>query len=197
MRRIVLCLLVCSLLTACTVGIARRDDLTPVAPTTPTSTPTMLTDIATAAPPTPVTLNSAPEVAVLTTVIANVTDLWWSPRLAVDESNLSATSYRAVQILMAGADEYAEIVCYPTAAEAQASFGAADGLFHDLPSRQGRTSGSEYGHYQDARWTAWLSGARIYRAQTEYNSTYAGEARDPAQIAEVLYQAAVDYGLIP
>lgn len=45
MRRIILCLLVCLLLTGCTVGIARRDDLTPVvstaltSPSPPTDTP--------------------------------------------------------------------------------------------------------------------------------------------------------------
>ena len=40
MRRTIVSLLTCLLLTGCTVGIARREDLTPAAPTTPAAVPT-------------------------------------------------------------------------------------------------------------------------------------------------------------
>jgi hypothetical protein len=98
---------------------------------------------------------------------------------------------------MAGADEYAKIVRYPTATEAQAAFGQPEDLFHDLPAQRGRTTDFVSGHYQDTCWITWISGQRVYRAQTGYNSTFSGNAQDPTPIAEILYQAAVEHGLIP
>jgi len=137
------------------------------------------------------------EVVVLTAVMTGMAPDWWSPRIEVDTTDPSAISYRAVQPLMAGAEEYAEIVHYPSAAQAQAAFGTPDGQFHDMPSRQGSSSAYISAHYQDARWLEWIHGQRIYRAMTQYNSTYCGGARPPTPIAETLVAAAFWYDLIP
>jgi hypothetical protein len=160
---------------------------------TPHPTPTdTLTPTSTPVPP-----GGALHELVLTTTISNLSGFWWSPSMMVDESNPSAVSYRAVQMIMAGADEYAEIVRYPGEADAQAAFGAPHTTFHTMPAQHGRVTGTESGHYQDARWITWLSGPCIYRAQTSYNSTIEGETRDPLPVAEALYQAGVEHGLIP
>jgi len=154
-----------------------------IAPT-PTATPTA-------------TLALELEVVVLTEVMVDMDPDWWSPQLEVDTTDPSAMSYRAIQPLMAGAEEYAEIVRYPSAAQAQAAFGAPSGQFHDMPSRQGGSSTYGSGHYQDARWVEWIHERRIYSTVTQYNSTYCGGARDPMPIAEILVDAAFSYDLIP
>ncbi len=151
------------------------------------------------APPPSATSTPIPglEVVVLRAAMADMAPDWWNPQIETDATDPSAISYRAVQPLMAGAEEYAEIVRYPAAAQAQAAFGTPDGLFHDMSSRQGSSSAFGSGHYQDARWVEWIHERRIYRVMTQYNSTYCGGARDPMPVAEILVGAAFSYGLIP
>jgi hypothetical protein len=98
--------------------------------------------------------------------------------------------------LMAGAGEIAAVDRYFTARAAAEVFGEATGRFHGYPAKFDRLTQLSNGHYQDARWIEWLAGRRIFRVRTSYNSTYPGEARDPAIIAEVLFDVAVRFGLL-
>jgi hypothetical protein len=137
------------------------------------------------------------EVVVLRALMADLYADWVNPRIETDILGPSAVSYRATQPIMAGAEEYAEITRYASAAEAQAAFGSPEAQYHDMAARLGSTSSFTAEHYQDARWIEWLHEQRIYRVMTQYNSTYCGAARDPMWIAERFIQAAFRHGLIP
>jgi hypothetical protein len=136
------------------------------------------------------------EQRILEQVIEQLHPFWPWANLNIDWSEWTLIRYRADYSIMAGAAEIAEIDRYFTARAAAEAFGEATGRFHGYPAKLDRLTQVSNGHYQDARWIEWLAGRRIFRVRTSYNSTYPGEARDPAIIAEVLFDVAVRFGLL-
>jgi hypothetical protein len=159
----------------------------------PQSAPTP--DITIPTPP-----SSDPEREVLLSVVNDLLSqsFWWTtPALKKEEIEAeSGTDFSVQHSIMAGSDESASIIRYPSKESAALALGTPDGTFHGYPSRSGQTSSFESNHYGDVRWIMWQCGARLFKASTSYLSTYKGNARDPKTISESLYNAAYKYGLL-
>ncbi|MGI6455513.1 MAG: hypothetical protein ACOX5R_07785 [bacterium] len=97
--------------------------------------------------------------------------------------------------LMAGAREFAQITVYENPLSAREAFGENSVVFRGLPAQRGNESDYISFHYTERRWVRWISAHRIFQAETQYNSTLPGAARDENRIAEALHQAALEFEL--